>query len=53
VHLREKYILEWLDVLDNGHVLFVDELNNSMHPLMVRFLIGLINNPETNRKMRS
>jgi AAA15 family ATPase/GTPase len=39
----------WLDVLDNGHVLFVDELNNSMHPLMVRFLIGLINNPETNR----
>lgn len=40
----------WLDVLDNGHVLFVDELNNSMHPLMVRFLIGLINNPEINRK---
>ncbi len=40
----------WLDVLDNGHVLFVDELNNSMHPLMVRFLIGLINNPRINRK---
>lgn len=40
----------WLDVLDNGLVLFVDELNNSMHPLMVRFLIGLINNPQINRK---
>lgn len=40
----------WLDVLDNGHVLFVDELNNSMHPLMVRFLISLINNPQINRK---
>lgn len=40
----------WLDVLDNGHVLLVDELNNSMHPLIVRFLIGLINNPEINRK---
>lgn len=40
----------WLDVLDNGYVLFVDELNNSMHPLMVRFLIGLINNPDINRK---
>jgi AAA15 family ATPase/GTPase len=40
----------WLDVLDNGHVLFVDELNNSMHPLMVRFLIGLINNPQINQK---
>ncbi|MBW4054463.1 MAG: ATP-binding protein [Proteobacteria bacterium] len=40
----------WLDVIDNGHVLFVDELNNSMHPKMVRFLIGLINNPQINRK---
>lgn len=40
----------WLDVLDNGYVLFVDELNNSMHPHMVRFLIELINNPQINRK---
>lgn len=40
----------WLDVIDNGHVLFVDELNNSMHPLLVRFLISLINNPQINRK---
>jgi len=40
----------WLDVLDNGHVLFVDELDNSMHPLMVRFLIGLINSPQFNKK---
>lgn len=40
----------WLDVLDNGRVLFVDELNNSMHPLMVHFLIGLINNPLINKK---
>jgi uncharacterized protein len=40
----------WLDVLDKGHVLFVDELNNSLHPLMVRFLIGLINNPHINKK---
>jgi AAA15 family ATPase/GTPase len=40
----------WLDVLDNGYVLFVDELNNSMHPMLVRFLISLINNPQINRK---
>jgi AAA15 family ATPase/GTPase len=40
----------WFDVIDNGRVLFVDELNNSMHPLMVRFLIGLINNPQINQK---
>ena len=40
----------WLNVLENGYVLFADELNNSMHPLMVRFLISLINNPQINRK---
>lgn len=39
----------WLDVLKNGYILFVDELNNSMHPLMVHFLIGLINNPRVNK----
>lgn len=40
----------WLDVLDKGNVLFVDELNNSMHPHMVRFLINLINSPQINKK---
>jgi len=36
-------------VIDKGCVLFVDELNNSMHPKMVRFLISMINNPEINK----
>lgn len=39
----------WLDVLENGFVLFVDELDASLHPLLVRFLLNLIHNPETNR----
>ena len=39
----------WLDVLDNGFVLFVDELDTSLHPLLVRFLLSLLHNPETNR----
>ncbi|WP_223294223.1 AAA family ATPase [Chlorobium phaeobacteroides] len=39
----------WLNVIDKGCVLFVDELNNSMHPKMVRFLISMINNPEINK----
>lgn len=48
---RKLYSLAgpWIDVLEQGRVLFVDELNNSMHPLMVRFLISLINNPKTNK----
>ncbi|MFP4147280.1 MAG: AAA family ATPase [Halorhodospira sp.] len=38
----------WLDVLDRGMILFVDELDNSMHPLLVRHLLHLIQSPETN-----
>ena len=39
----------WLDVLDNGLVLFVDELDTSLHPLLVRFLLNLLHNSKTNR----
>jgi AAA15 family ATPase/GTPase len=39
----------WLDVLVKGRILFIDELDTSLHPLMVRFLIGLIQNPEINK----
>ena len=38
----------WLDVLDNGLVLFVDELNNSLHTHLVDLLLQLFHNPETN-----
>ena len=38
-----------LDVLAKGRILFVDELDTSLHPLMVRFLISLIHNPEINK----
>ena len=39
----------WIDVLDNGLVLFVDELDTSLHPHLVRFLLNLLHTPETNR----
>ncbi len=38
-----------LDVLAKGRILFIDEMDTSLHPLMVRFLIGLIQNPGINR----
>ena len=38
-----------LDTLDSGYVMVVDELNNSMHPLMARRIIGMINDPVMNR----
>ena len=33
----------WLDVIDHGRVVVVDELDRSLHPHLVRFLVGLIN----------
>lgn len=39
----------WLDVLDKGWVLFVDELDTSLHPLLMRHLVALFNDPATNR----
>lgn len=41
---------KWIDALDKGQTLIVDEIDNSLHPLVVRFLIQLICNPEINRK---
>ncbi len=38
------------DVLDNGWTLFVDELDASLHPLLVRNLVELFHNPQINPK---
>jgi len=38
-----------LDVLRDGKILIVDELDGSMHPKMVRFLVSLIQNPDLNK----
>jgi AAA15 family ATPase/GTPase len=40
----------WLDVLANGWVLFIDELDTSLHPLLMRHLIGLFHNPDINKR---
>jgi len=34
--------------LQNGRVLFVDELDSSLHPLLVRSLVNLFHDPSTN-----
>lgn len=44
------YAGPWLDVLERGRVLFVDELHDNLHPKLVRFLVDLFNNSETNPK---
>lgn len=38
------------DVLENGWTLFVDELDASLHSLLVRYLVELFHNPQVNPK---
>lgn len=38
----------WLDSLEHGYVLFIDELHDNLHPKLVRFLVELFHSPETN-----
>lgn len=38
----------WIDVLSNGYTLVVDELNNSLHPIALKFLVEAFNSPESN-----
>lgn len=40
----------WIDVLTNGYVLTIDELDTSLHPQLMRHLVGLFNHPVTNPK---
>lgn len=40
----------WLDVLEHGYTLFVDELDASMHPLLARKLVSLFHDPAINTK---
>lgn len=41
---------EIMPVLQEGKILFIDELDNSLHPHLVKYLVNLFNNPETNPK---
>ena len=38
----------FLDSLERGHVVFIDELPDNLHPELVKFLVGLFNNKRTN-----
>jgi AAA15 family ATPase/GTPase len=38
----------WIDTLKNGRILFIDELHDSLHPHIVKFLVNLFHNKKTN-----
>ena len=38
----------WIDALENGYVLVIDELHSNLHPKLVRYLVDLFHNDATN-----
>jgi len=40
----------WLDVLEHGDTLVIDELHNSLHPHALRFLVSMFHDPVVNKK---
>jgi AAA15 family ATPase/GTPase len=40
----------WLELIENGMVLFLDELETSLHPLLTRELIRIVMDPDVNTK---
>jgi len=38
----------WIDSLNKGKVLFIDELHDSLHPTIVKFLVSLFHDKKTN-----
>ena len=44
------YLTPLLDIIDLGGVLAIDELDASLHPLMVRHIVELFQSPKTNPK---
>lgn len=36
------FAARWLDLLENDQVLFVDEIDRSLHPLLVHYLVNLL-----------
>lgn len=44
------YMGPLLDALDNGKLLVIDELDSSLHPMLMRFVLELVHNPSISRR---
>lgn len=40
----------WMDILEHGYLVFIDEIETSLHPLLVKELVRLMQDPKTNPK---
>lgn len=39
-----------IDALDHGHVLVIDEMDDSLHPLLIQAIVALFHDPQINQK---
>lgn len=44
-----KLIGPWVEALEQGYTIVVDELNTHLHPLMTKFLVNLFHNEDLNK----
>nr|WP_063572085.1 ATP-binding protein [Luteibacter rhizovicinus] len=44
-----SFIGPWIDTLENGRTIILDELNASLHPTLVKFLVSVFHNPFYNK----
>jgi hypothetical protein len=44
-----SYIGPILDAMENGKLLVIDEMDSSLHPMVVRFILRLLHDPESSR----
>ncbi len=42
------YAGPWLEMLTEGRVFFIDEIDTSLHPYIIRFLLSLVHSPRSN-----
>jgi hypothetical protein len=49
-HRLMGLLVPLLDAIEHGKLLMVDEFDTSLHPLVARFLVRLINDPAVSRK---
>jgi len=40
----------WLDILENGHTVLIDEIDTSLHPILVREMLKLLFSKKYNKK---
>ncbi len=43
------YAGPWLDILTKGRIIFADELDTSLHPKIMRYLLSMFHNSKTNQ----